>query len=560
MEWRPSCKVSQAQNLLRPRQPKLHPSVRVFPSRLRVLDTRDPLVGGRYMGACSARRTNQTTRTRKMNSLDAPLVPDTQTTETTRTLTTEPTLTSPTSTLIATMEPFSPRPQASGRAGQNKNSKRGSWRKTQPTLEAHNRDYPHFFRVSSTTGESLAAIDVVLANRQLVLSLGSEPKNVYETRDGALIVEVQSKTQSESLLNIKSLADVSVTVEPHGALNETKGTIYYRNEPKYPVEKLQEHLSLYNVKSIYQMKKKLHGTLVDLPLYVLTFATCKLPTEVKIGWHRCAVREYIPRPRRCYKCQRFNHGAKTCRATTAICPRCSEDAHDLPCLRPARCPNCGDPHEASSPDCYHYKLEQETLSIQVKQKLMYRDAKRQASAIVPRPGTTYASILRKNRGPDRVLEPRQTTNESRGDAATTSSLEPQRMTPVGGAQEFGTPNCSSTPTPVDQVVPPSSPAPKEKPVPSKPSTTPAPRRSSSRNARRPRERSKSIESTAKRHETSSSSVLSDYPMPPNLPTFLPPPMPKLNSIPVSSVRFPSGSSRPEPPDIPRDKRPPEPKR
>jgi hypothetical protein len=99
-----------------------------------------------------------------------------------------------------------------------------------------NRDYPRFFRVSSTTGESLAAIDVVLANRQLVLSFGSEPKNMHETRDGALIVEVQIKAHSESILHIKSLAAVSVAVEPHGSLNKTKGIIYYRNGPKYPVE------------------------------------------------------------------------------------------------------------------------------------------------------------------------------------------------------------------------------------------------------------------------------------------------------------------------------------
>jgi hypothetical protein len=56
-------------------------------------------------------------------------------------------------------------------------------------------------------------------------------------------------------------------------------------------------------------------------------------------------------------------------------------------------------------------------------------------------------------------------------------------------------------------------------------------------------------------------LLADYPMPPNVPTFLPKPISisKLNSIPVVSSGRPSSKPlRVEPSDISMDTRPPEP--
>jgi hypothetical protein len=51
----------------------------------------------------------------------------------------------------------------------------------QPTPDTRTHDYPHFFRVSLTTGENLAAIDVVLANQQLVHSLGGVASSTRAT-------------------------------------------------------------------------------------------------------------------------------------------------------------------------------------------------------------------------------------------------------------------------------------------------------------------------------------------------------------------------------------------
>jgi len=177
-------------------------------------------------------------------------------------------------------------------------------------------------------------------------------------------------------------------------MNETKGTIRYQNRPKFTEEVILEELRAFKAKEIYQLKKKENGVLVNMPLYIVTFDTCNLPQEVTIGWTRCPVREYIPRPRRCYKCQGFGHGAKTCRSQKEICANCGKDAHGQPCLKPTICPNCGEKHTASSQQCFYYKLEQEALATQVKDQISYGEAKKIATARFIRPNKTFADVLK----------------------------------------------------------------------------------------------------------------------------------------------------------------------
>ena len=51
---------------------------------------------------------------------------------------------------------------------------------------------------------------------------------------------------------------------------------------------------------MYTEQVKVAGEIIPNNIYILTFDS----TEVSIGWNRCDVREYISRPRRCFKCQK----------------------------------------------------------------------------------------------------------------------------------------------------------------------------------------------------------------------------------------------------------------
>ena len=130
------------------------------------------------------------------------------------------------------------------------------------------------------------------------------------------------------------------------------------------------------VVDIYRIQRRRDGILGDTSIYILTFDSCQLPGKVHIGWTACSVREYVPRLRRCFKCQRFGHGMKMCRTRDGICYNYSERTHDLPCTRPQKCSNCDQPHSANYNKCFYFTLEQEILTTEVKEKISYADAKK----------------------------------------------------------------------------------------------------------------------------------------------------------------------------------------
>ena len=82
----------------------------------------------------------------------------------------------------------------------------------------------------------MAEIDVIRANSQLIDLLNGRPKNITKTRAENLLVEVKDTKQSIDIMKLKTLNNCPVYVSSHITLNDTKGTIYYPNRPKYPKE------------------------------------------------------------------------------------------------------------------------------------------------------------------------------------------------------------------------------------------------------------------------------------------------------------------------------------
>lgn len=127
-----------------------------------------------------------------------------------------------------------------------------------------------------------------------------------------------------------------------------------------------------------------------------------MPKDVSIGWTQCQVREYIPRPRRCYKCHRFGHSSTTCRKETSICVRCGLESHGPNCQNEIKCYNCGEAHPASSQDSFYYNLEQEVITIQTREKLSYSESKRRATEKLAPTNATYATIAAGSTAPIRT--------------------------------------------------------------------------------------------------------------------------------------------------------------
>ena len=118
--------------------------------------------------------------------------------------------------------------------------------------------------------------------------------------------------------------------------------------------------------------RKHNGMLENLPTYIDTFDSCHLPEKVSVGWTKCPIDLYIPRPRRCFKCQAFGHGTNSCRAQVSTCQNCGESEHETRCSKQAKCANCLEAHPATSRDGYFYKFEEEVLAIQAKVRISYQ--------------------------------------------------------------------------------------------------------------------------------------------------------------------------------------------
>ena len=85
-----------------------------------------------------------------------------------------------------------------------------------------------------------------------------------------------------------------------------------------------------------------------------------VPTEIRINFlGKFAVRPYVTKPVRCYRCQRFGHIAAACLARTERCSMCSGLHRTQQCLTKVqnsvtvtlKCANCGEEHSVNSNRC-----------------------------------------------------------------------------------------------------------------------------------------------------------------------------------------------------------------
>lgn len=410
-----------------------------------------------------------------MNSLDAPSELDTSATA--RTLTTEPTATSPT-TETAELPPSTPTSRRNEQAAvqndlimepyvtsrdqeyhrnqrQTTRSRRGNNRLRRPSFLDENlieplqpgptyKQYKKFFTISSNSGCHLSGIDVIAANREIEKILKGKPTKITETRNGTLLVEVASLQQSKAITMIKTLAGVPVSVATHERLNESRGTIWYPNRPNYTDEDLLAELTQHGVKSVYRTKRKEHGVLVPTPVYVLTFDGCHLPLHVAIGWTRCQVRQYFPRPRRCFKCQGFGHGATSCRQPTATCANCAQEQHDPPCTHPVKCSNCKKAHPASSSACHFYKMEEEIIATQTRERISYGEAKRTVMSRYVTPRISFAEATRLPANPSTESGTRNENPQPPARVANTSDGSTQTLPEDTGKRPWQTRETAET--------------------------------------------------------------------------------------------------------------------
>nr|CAH7725245.1 unnamed protein product [Callosobruchus chinensis] len=177
-----------------------------------------------------------------------------------------------------------------------------------------------------------------------------------------------------------------VTVEPHSTLNTSRGVIYCKDLLNCSETEIMEELKSEGVIKVQRIKVKNDSALHDTPNHILTFNCPTSPTKIKCAMYRLEVRQYVPPPVRCFKCQRYGHTSMSCQEEQ-ICV-CGKKLHvGNPCSQPVQCINCNGPHVATSKICPKYKTEAAIQKIIATEKLSYLKPKERLSS--PPPNRTY---------------------------------------------------------------------------------------------------------------------------------------------------------------------------
>ena len=130
---------------------------------------------------------------------------------------------------------------------------------------------------------------------------------------------------------------------------------------------------------------------------------------------------YVPSPRRCFKCQKFGHNTRVCRAREEVCQTCATPGHSKD-----TCPNSDNPkclnykrsHTASDRDCPRFVAEKAALQIQAESHCSLVDARKKVEQ-------TSAST---NKEPDSASTPEQRNSYARTVAFNQADLLNRNLT------------------------------------------------------------------------------------------------------------------------------------
>ena len=201
-----------------------------------------------------------------------------------------------------------------------------------------------------------------------------------------ILFTVKNARDSERLQHLTQIGKIAINIEPHKTLNYSKGVINSYNLRGCKREELMEMCEI--IHEAYNPVKKTDdqssGRTIREPTntWILTFNTPNRPKYLMIPtFERIEVKPYIPKPMRCYKCDRYGHTTKRCQNWESTCKRCGRfaSAHEEDidyCEEPYFCINCNiEGHTASNSMCPRWKQETKICEYMAIRNIPYKQAR-----------------------------------------------------------------------------------------------------------------------------------------------------------------------------------------
>ncbi|GFY26334.1 putative RNA-directed DNA polymerase from transposon X-element [Trichonephila clavipes] len=222
-----------------------------------------------------------------------------------------------------------------------------------------------FFIIHRTEGDTFSSVSPFLIQKGLSATVRSV-KAVSKMRSSDLLVEVTTTKQAEQLLALQMLANIPITVLPHANLNSSRGVISESDLYNVPEQEILEGLQDQKVCAVRRITIRRDGQVVNTKHLILTFACPDLPQFITAGYLCCSVRPYIPNP-----LSGEGNGQE-------------------------KCINCKDDHPLYSRSCNTWKLEKEIITVKIKSRLTYPEARLAVTNRTPIQGFSYAAVAKKN--------------------------------------------------------------------------------------------------------------------------------------------------------------------
>ena len=281
--------------------------------------------------------------------------------------------------------------------------------------------------------KNMSPIKIARAIKDVCVS----PVEFIKPVSSGLLVKCKNTKQVRAILQLDNIGNIPVKVT-EGARG-AKGVIY-AIPTEMTEEEILSELRTQQVTAVKRMTKRVkngedkdqmetnESKQIPLTSVILTFSTSTLPTSIRMCYQIKLVKLYIPKVVRCFKCQRFGHGAATCRSNMR-CVRCGESHKFEECAKKdtPKCVNCGGEHSAAYNGCTQAKKAKQVQHIKITEKITYAQASQIWTNKQNPPQTnivTQASQMRKEEQENTQIKSRDAIPGSYANAATTQNVPP----------------------------------------------------------------------------------------------------------------------------------------